>query len=119
MLPSRALFRVVGVRALLTHVAITCSRWALPSSLAASLLTFLQVGRFKFYNESAPFETPCGAAAEGIPYTCEVQVTPKLIEYIEEHALEVEIFGERFPAVVQAEGPLYDNDNRKLRGVDS
>ena len=34
-------------------------------------------------------------------------------------ALEVEIFGERFPAVVQAEGPLYDNDNRKLRGVDS
>ena len=99
----------------------------LPESLNNEL-----VGRFKFFNESKPFETPCGPVrvfsrlspsfslslslslshtcirshhhhhhpspsfsqnAKGVPYGAEVQVTPKLIEYIEEHALEVEIFG--------------------------
>jgi dimethylglycine dehydrogenase len=30
-------------------------------------------------------------------------------------SLEVEIFGERFPAEVQPEGPLWDPDNARLR----
>jgi hypothetical protein len=82
--PSRA----SSARVRRTRALTQCSRGALPSPPPS-----LQVGRVKFDNETARVGTPCGAAAAGIPYTCEVQVTPKLIEYIEEHALEVEIFG--------------------------
>ena len=30
-------------------------------------------------------------------------------------ALEVEIFGKRYPATVQADGPLYDPENARLK----